>query len=108
MNDRIEIKVWHRHDRAPQLTLMVDACETVIRLTPEDADELAARLLFMAQFVRHHVKRQRGQDAPVRHLREAGNACPFHLERDVTFPIGETIDLETVGGHLPACGYCWR
>jgi hypothetical protein len=107
MNERCEVKVWHRHDRAPQLTLMVDACETVVRLTPEEADTLASQLMFQAQWVRHHTKRQRGQDSPVRHLREAGHPCPFYLERDSSFEIGAQLDVETYGMHLPACRYCW-
>jgi len=106
MHNRLEVKVWHRKDHTPQLTLMVDACETVIRLTPEEADDLADKLKFLSQFVRHQVKRMRGQDAPARHHREPGSPCPFHVDRDVTFVVGEFMHPDLPGASYLACRSC--
>jgi hypothetical protein len=101
----VEVRVWHRANRPPQLTIITGACDSVIRLTPEQADDLAADLLFYAQFVRHHTRRQRGADMPLRHMREDGNPCPFTLPRDVTHR-PDTFHPELMGAHLPPCNYC--
>lgn len=106
METPTEVKVWHRGNNTPQLTLMVGACETVVRLTPEQADYLASQLMFQAQFVRHQIKRMRGQDAPVRHHREPGSPCPFHVDRDVTFVTGEYMHPDLPGANYPACRAC--
>lgn len=106
METPTEVKVWHRDGKAPQLTLIVGACENVVRLTPEQADYLASQLMFQAQFVRHQIKRMRGQDAPVRHHREPGSPCPFTMERDVTFLHGEFMHQDLPGATYPACSAC--
>jgi len=104
-NTPIEVRCWHRANRPPQLTLITGACDAVIRLTPEQADDLADRLLFYAQFVRHHTKRLRGADMPVRHLIEPGHPCPFTLPRDVTHHRDE-YHADIYGAKLPPCNYC--
>ena len=110
MTDRIEVKVWHRAGRAPQLTVMVDACETVIRLTPEDADELADQLKTLAQFVRHHTKRQRGHDSPIVHVAHPGTTCEFTLPNDHTIAIDGQgcVDINSVPATMPRCPQCWH
>ena len=104
-NTPVEVRCWPRANRPPQLTLITGACDAVIRLTPEQADDLADRLLFYAQFVRHHTKRLRGADMPVRHLIEPGHPCQFTLPRDVSHT-REAYHPDLIGANLPACNYC--
>ena len=110
----LEVRAWPRKGSPPQLALNVN-CETEVYLTPEQADTLADRLKWSAQFVRHHVKRQRGDGEPMRHVTfqdmaptaaSPAEPCPFFLAGDVTFQHGAEVADGARGSTFTQCKHC--
>lgn len=106
MHVPLEVKVWHRASGVdPQLTLMVNT-ETVIRLSPAEAEQLADRLRWHAQYCVNAVKRARGADIPYRHLRYSEAPCPGTMPGDITFRVGVVYDPATLGQAYHHCELC--
>jgi len=107
MHVPLEVKVWHRASGVdPQLTLMVNT-ETVVRLTVDEAEQLAARLRWNAQYCVNAAKRSRGADIPYQHLREAESECPGVMPGDITFRAGVVYNPATLGQAYHHCELCF-